>query len=322
VIIVGSGTNTNKIPLQVKAKIIDQLLSELSKILFSGGDLVASLEKIEQIRSIVETLNSDNSSINDYLMEIIFTIQGCALSSAKSITVVCPHLPYARSDKKDHRGSIGAKAVISMFEHFGATRVICVDLHAAQITGFSNKMPIDNLYAINVLSESLKENFDLKNLALFSPDEGGSKRMNGYAEILKISEYHTMTKKRDYSTENKVGEIKILGSPELKGKDPVLIDDMIDTGNTMCKAADVICAAGAEPATFVATHGIFGYPAIELINGSKFLKQVIVSDSMPLGDLKTLMPKLKIVSIHPLITEAIRRIIEGKSISAMFHKKN
>ena len=265
-------------------------------------------------------------SVNDYLIELLLIISGCKKSDANSINVIIPHLPYARSDKKDHRGPIGAKTIIDLIVTSGANRIISVDLHSGQLTGFTGS-PIDNLYCLDILSDHLSsiivtESSSLEEYVLVSPDLGGVKRIEAYARKLNLP-YVILHKQRDYSKMNTVINSMIIGENKiLENKIAIIIDDMIDTCSTMIKGIMELKTTGKiKSAIVVATHGIFSSHAIELINSCEIITSVIVTDSLNQEINLEKCPKLQVISLVPLLYQVIKILTEGGSLSALFEKK-
>jgi len=269
------------------------------------------------------SVNQRSALLNDHLMELFLLIHGCRSSSAKSITVIIPYLPYSRADKRDHRGPISAKFVVDTLVNAGATRIMSIDLHAAQIQGFTN-IPFDNLYAINTFTEYINThiftqsstNDEINNkYILVSPDLGGSKRVTEYAKKLNMR-LIKMEKERDYSKMNTVAKCSIIGDVEnLKNKIAIIIDDMVDTMGTMLENTKTIMESGAKGVIIVATHGILSGPALKRIEETEGIIKVIVSNTLPI---KPNCTKIVVVEIDSLIAMAMSMIINDGSISSLF----
>lgn len=266
----------------------------------------------------------NNRSVNDHLMEILIVADACRRSSAKSICVILPCYPYARSDKKDDgRCSIAGSLVANLLETAGVTRIVAVDLHASQIQGFTN-LPFDNIYAMKVLATEIKGKIINENnendFILVSPDVGGIKRVKYFAEYMKMS-YVVMDKQRDYTKTSTVQSSTLYSSNiQTQGKTAILIDDMIDTCGTMVAAANELVNNYQFKNIFlVATHGIFSGPAIDRINNCEAIAGVIVTDSLPQyihG--KTIVKPFYVVSLAPLLSQVIERLETGGSVSELF----
>lgn len=246
-------------------------------------------------------LNSDN------IMELFLMIDSAKRASAKQITVFIPYFGYARSDRKDKpRVPIAAKLMADLLTTAGATRIVSIDLHADQIQGFFN-IPVDHLSACHVFIPYIKENFNLDNVVIASPDTGGSKRASRYAHSLG-SDLVIAHKER-----NKPGEIsmmKLIG--DVSGKDVFLVDDMIDTGGSITKAADLIMEQGAKSVRAICTHPILSNDAYIKINDSS-LMEVITTDTIPIKNDQS--DKITVLSVDKMLAKAMELIVNGKSMS-------
>jgi ribose-phosphate pyrophosphokinase len=240
-------------------------------------------------------------------------IESCKRASAERITAVVPYYGYARQDRKDEgRVPITAKLVANLITRAGADRVLAMDLHAAQIQGFFD-VPVDHLYAAPVLNEYfLEKDLDVKNIVIVSPDEGSIKRALGHTE--RLGGVLAIVDKRRASAEQTRQE-NIIGAP-VDGKVCVMFDDMISTAGSICGAAKVLNERGAREIYVAATHGVLCGPAIERLKASP-IKEVIITDSIPLRPEQEL-PKIKVVSVAPLLGEAIKRIHRNESVSRLF----
>jgi ribose-phosphate pyrophosphokinase len=281
---------------------------------------------------IATGVNYNGKSVNDHLMEILCMADACKRSDAKSICLIIPCFPYARSDKKDDgRCIIGAKLVSDLLLAAGITRIISIDLHAGQIQGFTN-VPFDNLYAIKIFCDYLKhfhisDSFisdgdktrdkSREQYILVSPDNGGVKRVAHYAKMLRMP-FAIMSKQRDYSTESKVESSQLLSNVDYKGKTAIIIDDIIDTCGTMISACNELKGHGLKNAIILATHGILSGKAISSIESCDFIVQVIITNSLP-HDLEK-HRKFTILSLGPLLSQAIYILETRGSISALFEK--
>lgn len=269
----------------------------------------------------------EGRSINDHIMELIALIRACNLSSVNSVTALIPYFPYCRSDKKDNpRVAIMARTVIDMFELAGVNRFVCVDLHAGQIQGFASK-PLDNLFCLKLFSSYMREQLFNgltqeqinEQFVLVSPDNGGVKRIEAYAKELKMK-HIIMHKQRDHSKTSVVDQSIIIGDINaIKGKTAIVIDDMIDTMGTMVSAAKELTNYGIKEVIVMATHGIFSDPAFDRINGCKEISRVVVTNTLPQEkNSATKCNKLICVDISWLLSETIRRLVIGGSISELF----
>ncbi len=247
---------------------------------------------------------------NENLMELLIMIDAFQRASARRITAVIPYYGYGRQDRKDEpRVPITAKLVANLVTTAGADRVLTIDLHAAQIQGFFD-IKVDHLFAAPVFVDYFI-NKNLKNLVILSPDMGGIRRARAYANRLDAS--LAVIDKRRTGT-NKAEVLNVVG--EVKGKQILIVDDMVDTGGTLIAAVKALTEKGAQEIYVSATHPILSGSAYELIESSS-LKELLVTDTIPLKQGKA-RTKIKILSVAPLLGEAIRRIHENKSVSSLF----
>jgi ribose-phosphate pyrophosphokinase len=248
---------------------------------------------------------------NDNLMELLITIDAAKRASARSITAVIPYFDYARSDKKDQpRVPITAKLVADMITMAGATRVITMDLHAEQIQGFFT-IPVDHLYAAPVVIDYLKK-LDLGEFVIVAPDAGGALRARGIAKRIPAS--LAIIDKRRTGNLDTIEVYHVVG--DVEGKHCVLVDDIVDTGGTLLKAAKAIKDAGAQDVYAAITHAVFSRDAVKKISES-VLEQLIVTDTIPITFEKQ-NDKIKVLSVAPLLGETIRRVQMGESVSSLF----
>ena len=271
--------------------------------------------------------NGDFRTANDYLMETYILAKTLRRSDAKTVSLILPFFPYSREEKKDNpRGAISARDVADIFELAKVDRVITFDLHAPQIQGFFN-VPCDNLYTTQDIKNYLdkyvfsKVKDYKKKFVLVAPDEGALKRIKEFAGIFRLP-FLVLSKERDYSKKNTVSKTVLIGDKKyLEGRTAIIIDDMIDTFGTVDKATEVLQRKGAKDLVVCATHGILSGPAIGLINKNDFIKMVLVSDSIPQAEHKKLCKKLKVFTIAPMIADIVKRLVSGRSISAMFRRR-
>ena len=250
---------------------------------------------------------------NDNLMELLILIDASRRASADRITAVLPYYGYARQDRKDQpRVPITAKLVANLIVASGVDRVLTMDLHANQIQGFFD-IPVDHLYAINVICDYFHDK-EIKDLVVVSPDVGGIKMARAYAKRLQAG-LAIVDKRRDNPEKTEV--MHILG--DVEGKNVVLVDDIIATGGSIVEAIDALRAQGIKDAYAAVSHGILSGDAIAKIKQCKALKEVVITDSIPLADDKQIS-KIKIVSVAPLLAEAIHRIYSEESISSLFEE--
>ena len=260
----------------------------------------------------VFVIESTSFPANDNLMELLVIIDALKRASAKRITAVLPYYGYARQDRKPGpRTPISAKLVANLITTAGADRVLTIDLHAEQIQGFFD-IPTDNLFAGPVFAKDIKENFDLSNLVAVSPDIGGVIRTRGIANKLGTS-IAIVDKRRSKPGESEV--MNIIG--ETSGKDCIILDDIIDSAGTICNAADRLMETGAKSVTSYVTHGVLSEKALDRISKSK-LKEVVITDTIDNSRKTADTSKIRVLSISPLLGEAIKRISEESSVSSLF----
>ncbi|WP_294818579.1 ribose-phosphate pyrophosphokinase [uncultured Flavobacterium sp.] len=282
---------------------------ELGKITFSkysDGEFQPSFE--ESIRGLRVFLVCSTFPSSDNLMELLLMIDAAKRASARHITAVIPYFGWARQDRKDKpRVPIGAKLVAKLLETAGATRIMTMDLHADQIQGFFEK-PVDHLFASTIFVPYIKS-LNLENLTIASPDMGGSKRAYAYSKFLG-SDVVICYKQRKEA--NKIETMELIG--DVTGKNIVLVDDMIDTGGTLAKAADLMIEKGALSVRAICTHAILSGDAYEKIENSK-LSELIVTDSIPL---KKETGKIRVVTCAGLFAEVMHMVQNNTSISSKF----
>lgn len=284
-------------------------------IRFSDGEVSVSIE--ESVRGLqTYVLQSVCPPANENLMEMLVMIDALKRASAQEITAVVPYYGYARQDRKAaSREPITAKLVADLIQVAGATRVISLDLHAAQIQGFFN-IPFDHLYSSPIFIEDIRERFHIKNgsndVVIVSPDAGGVERARSYAKRLQTN-LAIIDKRRPRPGVAEV--MNIIG--EVEGKKAIIIDDIIDTAGTLTKAAESLLNQGASAVWSYGTHAVFSGPAIERIEASN-LHEVVVTDTIPLRGQALKCSKIRVLSCAPLVGEALRRVHTGASISTLF----
>jgi len=269
-----------------------------------------------------------NYSVNDFLMETFIMANACRLSSVSEITLVIPCFPYARQDKKDvSRAPISGRVVADLLQTVGVTRIVTVDLHASQIGGFFS-IPVDNLYSVNLLAEDLRKRFPLASgeFVLVSPDAGGIKRMEVLAKKLEIDSA-IMHKSRNHQEKSMVEKTVLIGKDDcVKDKRCIVIDDICDTAGTIIKASQTLMDHGARDVIILVVHGVLSQnqdepekDAFNRLNSADFISEVIVTNTLPQEENMKRCPKLKVIDISPLLSEAIRRLYTGESISELFN---
>lgn len=250
--------------------------------------------------------------INDGLMELLIMTNACKTASARRITAVIPNFPYARQDKKDKsRAPISAKLIANMLQTAGCNHVITMDLHASQIQGFFN-VPVDNLYAEPSTLRWIRENLNINDCVIVSPDAGGAKRVTSIADRLDLG-FALIHKER--ARPNEVSRMVLVG--DVENKIAILVDDMADTCGTLVKAAETVMSNKAREVVAIVTHGILSGNAIETLNNSK-LSRIVVTNTVPLGDKVQRCSRLRVMDISSTLAEAIRRTHNGESVSFLF----
>ena len=303
--LVFSGTNTR----YLAEKICQELGCPLGNLVvtkFSDGEFAVSYE--ESIRGKDVFLVQSTFPNSDNLMELLLMIDAAKRASASHIIAVIPYFGWARQDRKDKpRVSIGAKLVSDMLAAAGIDRLITMDLHADQIQGFFN-VPVDHLYASNILLPYV-QSLHLKDLVIASPDVGGSKRANTYAKYLGCP---LVLCNKTRARANVVESMQIIG--DVKGKNVVIVDDMVDTAGTITKAANIMLEGGAKSVRACASHSVMSGPASERVQNSA-LEEIVFTDSIPYTQRCS---KVKQLSVARLFAETIRRVVDNKSISSQY----
>lgn len=277
---------------------------------FSDGEIMVQIN--DNVRGFdVFVLQSTCHPVNNNIMELLLIIDALKRASARRITAVIPYYGYARQDRKvQPRVPISSKLVADLITAAGANRILTVDLHAAQIQGFFN-IPVDHLYAAPVLLDYIKKS-SFENPVIVSPDAGGVERARAFAKRLDAS-LAIVDKRREVANVSKV--MNVIGN--VKGRDAILLDDMIDTAGTITQAAQALKDEGANRVFAACTHAVLSGPAIERISNS-VLEEVITTDTIPLEEKCGMCGKLKVLSVSSLLAEAIRRIHEETTISSLF----
>lgn len=251
---------------------------------------------------------------NDNVMELLIGLDALKRASAKRITAVIPYFGYARQDRKPGpRTPITAKLMANIITSAGADRVLTLDLHAAQIQGFFD-IPLDNLYSLPVFVKEIKRKHkDTKNIVVVSPDVGGVARARSLSKKIEDSELAIVDKRREKAGVSEV--MNIIG--EVKGKDCIIFDDIVDSAGTLCNAAEALKKEGANSVSAYITHGVLSGKAVERISQSA-LENLYITDSIPLREDASREPKIKVATIAPLIASGIQNIYNETSISALF----
>lgn len=289
------------------AKFLDVSLSKASINRFSDGEISVRIDESVRGKDIF-IIQPTCAPTNDNLMELLIITDALRRSGANSINAVIPYFGYARQDRKaSPRVPISARLVANLIEQSGVHRVITMDLHAGQIQGFFD-IPVDNPYGSIVFADYLRTK-SFENPIIASPDIGGVARARYFADKMGM-DLVIVDKKREKANESEV--MNIIG--DVSGKDVILVDDMIDTAGTMCKAADALKERGAKSVMALGTHPVLSGLALERIAKSS-LDEVVVTNSIPL---RNSHPKIKVLNVAPLFAEVIRRIYHNESVNSLF----
>jgi len=278
---------------------------------FSDGEIMIRIN--ENVRGAdVFVLQPTCTPINQNIMELLLMVDALKRASARRITAVIPYYGYARQDRKAQpRVPISAKLVADLITAAGTSRILTMDLHTAQIQGFFN-IPVDNLYAAPVLLDYVRNNYNLKDLVIVSPDAGGVERARAFAERLLCS-IAIIDKRRETMNVSEV--MNVIG--EVENMDTLILDDMIDTGGTTTHAAGALKDKGARRVVAACTHAVLSGSAVEKVNSSA-IEELIVTNTIPFDSKKEQCRKLTVLNVAPLLGEAIRRINEESTISSLF----
>ena len=297
---------SKKIAQNLKLKLINSNIKR-----FADGEIYAEIN--ENIRgNSIFVIQSISTPANDNLMELLICIDALRRSSAKNITAVIPYFGYARQDRKVvPRTAISAKLVSNLITNAGAHRIVTVDLHAGQIQGFFD-IPVDNLFSTPIFSKHIKKNISNKNLICVAPDVGGVERARALGKKLNVG-LAIVDKRRPAPGKSQV--MNIIGN--VKGKNCLLVDDIIDTGGTIVNAAKALKEKGAKDVYVYVTHGVLSGKAVEQINNSK-IKKLILTDTIDNSNKIKKSSKIVILSISNLMAEAIKRISNSTSVSDLF----
>jgi len=277
------------------------------------ADMEVFVEILENVRGEdVFIVQSTSYPANDHLMELLVSIDALKRGSARRITAVIPYYGYGRQDRKSGpRTPISAKLVANLITEAGADRVVTLDLHAGQIQGFFD-IPTDNLFSAPVFVKDIKEQFNGKDLVMVSPDVGGVLRARSIAKRVE-GDLAIVDKRRERAGVSEV--MNVIG--EVKGRTCILVDDILDSGGTLCNAAEALMDHGAESVSVYCVHGVFSGGAVARVTSSP-IKSVVITDSIMATEAVRLAQNVRQISIAPLLAEAIKRISEERSVSSLF----
>ena len=299
--------------LEIAEKIASTLDRDLGKIsirTFSDGEIWVKYE--ENIRGCDVFIIQSTNGPSENIVELALLVDAAVRASADTVTVVMPYFGYGRQDRKDQpRVPISSRVMVDILTALGTNRIITLDLHSTQIQGFAN-IPFDNLYSRMIIHEAIKdENFISENTVVLAPDIGSVKMSQSYAKALGM--HFALIDKRRFAP-NQAEVNHLIG--ELQDMDVLIIDDMIDTAGTTVNAANAAISKGAKSVTAVATHGVLSGPAIERLSDSN-IRKIIITDTIQIPENKKIN-KLKIVSVAKIFGEAVNRVHNGESVSALF----
>jgi len=277
---------------------------------FSDGENYCQI--LENVRGRdVFVIQPTCQPVNDNLVELLLIMDALKRASAQRVNAVIPYYGYARQDRKDKpRVPITSRMVADLLEAVGMDRLICVDVHAAQIQGFFD-VPVDHLFAAPVLIAHIAK-MGLENLTVISPDAGGVERARAYAKRLG-AQLAIVDKRREMANVAEV--MNVIG--EVKGKNCFIVDDIIDTAGTLCETVKALMDKGARAVYAACTHPVLSGPAVDRLNASEITK-VLVTDTIPIGDKNVRCPKIEVLTVAPLLGEAIQRIHDESSVSSLF----
>ncbi len=306
-----AGTSNNKLSRDI-AKRLKLKLVNTNIRRFADGEIYIEIN--ENIRgNSVFVIQSTSNPANDNIMELLLVIDALKRSSAKNVTAVIPYFGYARQDRKvAPRTSISAKVVANLITNAGASRVVTVDLHAGQIQGFFD-MPVDNLFTTPLFAKYIKKKLNNKKLICVSPDVGGVQRTRGLATRIK-ADLAIIDKRRPAPGKSQV--MNIIG--DVRKKTCIIVDDIIDSGGTIVNAVDALKKQGAAEVYVFITHAVLSGDAVKKIKNSK-IKKLIITDSIDASQKIKNNNKIEVLSISPLMSEAIKRIANSNSVSDLFN---
>jgi ribose-phosphate pyrophosphokinase len=302
--------NANRELAQAICRYVETPLGRAEVTRFADGEVYVEInENVRGVNCFV--VQPTCAPANDNLMELLVMIDALKRASAGSIIAVIPYFGYARQDRKSKpRTPISARLVADLLTAAGVDRVLSIDLHAGQIQGFFN-IPVDHLYAMPVLMDDLRLRFSSE-AVIVSPDAGGVERARAYSKRLGTS-LAIIDKRRPAPNVSEV--VNIIG--DVKGRDAIIVDDMVDTAGTLTAAAQAVKAQGARAVYACASHGVLSPPAIDRINASP-LEELIITDTVPVRPDVKACPKIKVLPVARLLGEAVKRIHHGDSISSLF----
>ena len=305
-----SGNSNQQLAEEVAAELGENIVN-VTVTKFSDQEVF--VEILENVRGKnLFVIQSTSAPANDHLMELLITIDALNRASANTITAVMPYFGYARQDRKvGPRTPISAKLVANILTSAGIDRLLTIDLHAGQIQGFFD-IPVDNLYAAPIITNDIKEKYKNSDIVVISPDVGGVVRARNIANRINAN-LAIVDKRRDKANVSEV--MNIIG--DIKNKDCLVVDDIVDTAGTLCNAAEALINSGAKSVSAYITHGVLSGPAIKRIAKSK-LTELVITNSIAASKEIVDSDKIRVLNLASLIAEAIRRISSDNSVSSLF----
>lgn len=306
--------SSNPLFSKAVAKALNTQLSDIKISRFADGEIFAQINENVRGQDIF-FIQSTCPPVNENYMELFLILDALKRASAKEITLVMPYYGYSRQDRKSApRVPISAKCVADMCSTAGADRLLVVDLHSPQVQGFFN-IPVDNLFASPVLAQAWKDFSSKKEeIVVVSPDAGGTERVRNFSKKIEGAAVAMIDKRREEA--NKTKALNVVG--DVQGKTALILDDMIDTAGTLCEASIKLLEAGAKEVFALATHPLFSAEAIGRIEQSP-IKKVFVTDTVPLKDSIQKSKKIQIISLAPIVAEAMKSISNKNSVSRLFN---
>ena len=305
-----SGNSNPKLALEVASELGEKIVN-VTVTKFSDQEVF--VEILENVRGKnVFVIQSTSAPANDHLMELLITIDALKRASAQTITAVIPYFGYARQDRKvGPRTPISAKLVANILTTAGIDRLLTIDLHAGQIQGFFD-IPVDNLYAAPIITKDIQTKYKSEDIVVVSPDVGGVVRARNIANRINAN-LAIVDKRRDKANTSEV--MNIIG--DVRNRDCLVVDDIVDTAGTLCNAAEALKSAGARSVSAYISHGVLSGPAIKRISESK-LSELVITNSIAASKQIVDSPNIRVLNLASLIAEAIRRISSDSSVSSLF----
>ncbi len=305
-----SGNSNPQLALEVASELGEKIVN-VTVTKFSDQEVF--VEILENVRGKnVFVIQSTSAPANDHLMELLITIDALKRASAQTITAVIPYFGYARQDRKvGPRTPISAKLVANILTTAGIDRLLTIDLHAGQIQGFFD-IPVDNLYAAPIITKDINTKYKSKDIVVVSPDVGGVVRARNIANRINAN-LAIVDKRRDKANTSEV--MNIIG--DVRNRDCLVVDDIVDTAGTLCNAAEALKSAGARSVSAYISHGVLSGPAIKRISESK-LSELVITNSIAASKQIVDSPNIRVLNLASLIAEAIRRISSDSSVSSLF----